>query len=340
MDSDDLHLYSMNSYDLQRYNQAIGLAQANQKEAAHEIFEQLMQRYTVNANVLLWFAFTAESWGQAHNAIEVARRYEPDNPGVAQAQAWLEEQAQIQFNAPESTALTISTSTLDASVDASHQILTTLPPSLQKLARQELKPTEEILWCGMPNLFRYVLSNFGFYFLLFGSVALLVLLGLVYLTYFDTANVPSATFSRNQASSIRVIIILGPFCILNLGAALQIFYSGTQTGYLLTKTRVLVLRGGWLPSVKVYGKDIVKSYNVKVVEHRNGFGDLIFATELEKYSNRDPSNYMTKKRGVYSMFNDSSSGYIKSDGTIGISSIGLRGIPEVRRVEQLFRQVF
>jgi hypothetical protein len=133
---------------------------------------------------------------------------------------------------------------------------------------------------------------------------------------------------------------LGPFCILNLGAALQIFYSGTQTGYLLTKTRVLILRGGWLPSVKVYGKDVVKSYNVKVVERSNGFGDLIFATELEKYSNRDPSIYMTRKRSVYSMFDDSSNKYIKSDGTIGISSIGLRGIPEVRKVEQLFRQVF
>jgi hypothetical protein len=324
----------MDSYDLQRYNQAIGLAQANQKEAAHEIFEQLMQRHTANANVLLWFAFTAESWGQAHNAIELARRYEPDNPAVAQAQAWLEDQAQIQFNAPESTALAIST------IDASHQILATLPPSLQKLAKQRLKPTEEILWCGRPSLFRYVLSNFGFYFFLFGSVALLVILGLVYITYFDTTNLPSATLSRNQSSFIRTILILGPFCILNLGAALQIFYSGSQTGYLLTKTRVLVLRGGWLPSVKIYGKDVVKSYNVKVTERSNGFGDLIFATELEKYSNRDPSIYMTRKRSVYSMFNEGSSKYIKSDGTIGISSIGLRGIPEVRKVEQLFRQVF
>lgn len=81
--------------DLEKFNQAIFLAQQEQKEAARALIIELLRRYPHEANLLLWFAFTTPSPTQARLALSKARVLEPDNPTLDQASAWLEQQGAI-----------------------------------------------------------------------------------------------------------------------------------------------------------------------------------------------------------------------------------------------------
>ena len=82
----------MNSTDLAAFNQAVAAAQSGQTQAAHATLTGLNQRYPADANVLLWMAFTSGDWSVANAYIEKVARFEPHNPSLAGARAWLASQ--------------------------------------------------------------------------------------------------------------------------------------------------------------------------------------------------------------------------------------------------------
>ncbi|HEX2913032.1 MAG TPA: DUF6159 family protein [Chloroflexia bacterium] len=79
----------MQAYDLQRFNQAVAMAQAGQQEQAHAILSQLIQIYPEEVNALFWFAFTSSSLAEARSVIARAERLQPNNPTLAHAKSWL-----------------------------------------------------------------------------------------------------------------------------------------------------------------------------------------------------------------------------------------------------------
>ncbi len=79
----------MNLSDLDQFQQAIELAEANNREAAHLILERLRQTNPDNSRVLLCYVFTSDDPAQAKPALETAAQLDPLNPSVSVAQNWL-----------------------------------------------------------------------------------------------------------------------------------------------------------------------------------------------------------------------------------------------------------
>ena len=85
----------MNPTDLQIFNQAVAAAQSGQTQAAYDTLTGLNQRYPHDANVLLWLAFTSSDWNVASAYIEKVALFEPHNPSLAGARAWLASQKPV-----------------------------------------------------------------------------------------------------------------------------------------------------------------------------------------------------------------------------------------------------
>jgi hypothetical protein len=79
----------MTPEDMQRFQQAVAVAQTGQRPQAHAILDNLHRIYPQNADVLLWYAFTTDNPEVARYAVERAEFLAPGNPSVLQARAWL-----------------------------------------------------------------------------------------------------------------------------------------------------------------------------------------------------------------------------------------------------------
>lgn len=82
----------MNDADLQKFRQAIDLAQLNRDDEAHKLLNELRHTDPGNSKVLLWSAFTATDLTEAKNTIREAAILDPLNPEIIRANTWLEEQ--------------------------------------------------------------------------------------------------------------------------------------------------------------------------------------------------------------------------------------------------------
>jgi hypothetical protein len=78
------------SLELQRFNQAIALAQSGNKFQAHQILTELVSTQPNDPNLLLWLAFTSEDLTKARTYLEKVAWLEPANPSLASAQSWLQ----------------------------------------------------------------------------------------------------------------------------------------------------------------------------------------------------------------------------------------------------------
>ncbi len=78
--------------DLEAFNEAIKLAESNDKLAAHTILTHLRQTNPDNSRVLVCYAFTAPDPRQAQIALEIALALEPANPTIRVALEWLARQ--------------------------------------------------------------------------------------------------------------------------------------------------------------------------------------------------------------------------------------------------------
>ncbi len=82
----------MLSAELERFNQAISLAQSGSKQAARSIIVELLRSYPQDPNLLLWFAFTTADLTQAQLALVKVRVLDPANPALPEAETWLSQQ--------------------------------------------------------------------------------------------------------------------------------------------------------------------------------------------------------------------------------------------------------
>jgi hypothetical protein len=78
--------------DIERFNQAISLAQSGQREEARVIIVQLLRTDPNDPNLLLWLAFTSGKIEQARLALSKVRVIDPTNPSLPNAENWLMEQ--------------------------------------------------------------------------------------------------------------------------------------------------------------------------------------------------------------------------------------------------------
>jgi hypothetical protein len=94
------------------------------------------------------------------------------------------------------------------------------------------------------------------------------------------------------------------------------YREGSKTVYAVTDKRLLIITGGGSPSVQSFDDSRFGSIaKIEAVERSNGSGDIVFARKVNRYHDSDGSS-RTK-----------------------IEPIGFFGIPDVRSVEKLVRDV-
>jgi hypothetical protein len=82
----------MQPAELEKFNQAVALAQAGRKQEARSLLAELLRTYPNDPNVLLWFAFTTDDLNQSRLALEKVRALDPANPALPGAESWLAQQ--------------------------------------------------------------------------------------------------------------------------------------------------------------------------------------------------------------------------------------------------------
>lgn len=335
----------LNETDLLTFNQAVALANSGRKSAANEIIEELIRTNLTDVNLYLWYAFTSENFSKAYNAVQLAHRYEPNNPSVAQAESWLSTQFGEYRHSQNPTTLTnnATATVTNPNATASRFKLNKLSPKLRDKVQATLKPDEEVKWLGRPSFLHGTLNIFDISAVLMGLLAFgsgIILLAGVLNTHDYYSYREAGTFT---AWGLRLTII-GVFLLLGFFVALIIRLS---TVYILTDRRAIIAKDamGIYSTVASYTRANVKTYNTYVKEKWGGYGDLIFATQVTRYSNRDPSRaYEYRRRSLFSsrgLFGgDDVSKAIGSDGTMGIAEIGFTGIPNIKQVYSLFMETF
>jgi thiol-disulfide isomerase/thioredoxin len=80
----------MLAHDLERFNQAVALAQAGQTAQAYAGLKALQPAYPTNADLLLWLTFTAPDPLESEMYLLRLRTVAPNNPHLAAAYNWLQ----------------------------------------------------------------------------------------------------------------------------------------------------------------------------------------------------------------------------------------------------------
>lgn len=80
----------MNPTDLAKFNQAVSLAQSNQKSLAYVELKKLHPANSSEPNLLLWLAFTSPDFSESEQLIGQASELAPNNADVVGARQWLQ----------------------------------------------------------------------------------------------------------------------------------------------------------------------------------------------------------------------------------------------------------
>jgi hypothetical protein len=289
----------MNELDVADFNKAIALAGNGEKETAHRTLAKLRNIYPNNVNLLMWYAFTAAQLSEARSSLELAGRYEPQNPNLPAAFQWLEgeeNKKRLEGSIPPDFA---ELSRQEAASEVYGLPLLPdvkfkqLNPNLQALAARYLKSGEQVIWCGQPVVSAYLWKkqSRAIYMALVWVVAL-VLAIVLSLLYLETNSGYSffAILSRLRYTAIILVPGLGLLWLL------YNTYQEAQTHlYLLTEQRALVLQGG--RTTEPY-KEFLPEYRIplEIVRRPEGNGDLLFTTETHIGEN---SEVRERKTGFF-----------------------------------------
>lgn len=128
----------MTPYDLERFNQAVGMAQAGQKTAAHGLLLELQPFYPKNADLSLWLAYTSPDLAEANQWLEKVARHDSANPALPGARSWL-----AQRHARENTVISPATSTFKIEPrPGSENTAATFQPNFQPQVRPVSLPQQ------------------------------------------------------------------------------------------------------------------------------------------------------------------------------------------------------
>ncbi len=178
----------------------------------------------------------------------------------------------------------------------------------QRTAQSELEAGENLLWVGQPDPKRLALQGLP-----------IALFGIVFTAFavFWIFNALNITSGMPRSGGFNFFPLFGiPFLLIGLGlvsSPLWMHRKGSQTVYAVTNKRLLIITGGGSRSVQSFDDSSIG--NIERVERSNGSGDIVFAQKVSNYRDSD------------------------GDSRTRIERIGFFGIPDVRSVEKLVRDV-
>lgn len=183
-------------------------------------------------------------------------------------------------------------------------------PDLHGEIEPELEDGEKLLWAGRPDPKRMLipaLAGFGF-----GVVWTAFIVNFIFMWHSGPKDIhgPGGLFGMQGALANLFFV---PFLVIGaamLLSPLWIYRKARRTAYGVTGRRVLIIQSGRWRKVQTFGAAEIS--NIERKERPDGSGDLTFA-------NRS---------------------YRDSDGHAQTQPVQFVGIPEVRSVERLLRDVF
>ena len=178
----------------------------------------------------------------------------------------------------------------------------------QSIVQPELEPGEQFLWAGQPKPSRIAFKSMGTF-----------IFGIIWTAFCVNFALSWANFGSVKRpggmSAFDVIFLVFPGLFILIGLAmlaspLWVYLHAMRTSYAVTNKRILIVQAGRSRTVQSYSQgdigDIVRT------EGPDKSGDLTFAQKV----------------------------YTNSDGDRHTTLIQFVGIPEVRSVENLVRDVF
>jgi hypothetical protein len=178
----------------------------------------------------------------------------------------------------------------------------------ERTAQSELEPGEKLLWAGQPDPKRLALQSLP-----------VVLFGIPFTAFavFWIVNALNIGSNMPRTGAFSFFPLFGiPFLLVGLGMLTSPWWAhrkGSQTVYAVTDRRLLIIKGGAARSVQSFDENSIG--NIERVERSNGSGDIIFAQQVRDYGGGD------------------------GDARTSVVHIGFFGIPDVRSVEKLVRDV-
>lgn len=179
---------------------------------------------------------------------------------------------------------------------------------LRAAVQPELKPDEELLWAGRPNVQRLVFTCSDIFSFLF----LLVWEGWILASFFASLLFwqQHGGFSLADVGGLAILAIMLLTGLLFLSSTVIWSFRGLTTIYALTNKRAIIITTLPGRSVQSYGSADIGA--IECTELPDGSGDLAFAKRL----------------------------YKDSEGQCQETDVTFVGIANVRSVEDLFRSVF
>jgi hypothetical protein len=178
----------------------------------------------------------------------------------------------------------------------------------ERTAQSELEAGENLLWAGQPDPKRLALQSLP-----------IAIFGIPFTAFavFWIVNALNIGSHMPRSGGFDFFPLFGiPFLLVGLGmvsSPLWIHRKGSQTVYAVTDKRLLIIKGGASRSVQSFDESSIG--NIERVERPNGSGDIIFAQQVQNYQ--------------------SSGGHSRTS----TERIGFFGIPDVRSVEKLVRDI-
>jgi hypothetical protein len=201
--------------------------------------------------------------------------------------------------------------------------LETLPPPLQQLVQRELHPEEKLRWVGRPSAVRFLFGSLGVAVVgvVFVGFALFWMSG-AFSMRDQHRDTPWGNDFMTQAFPYFGLIFVGAGVLMVL-SPLWALFRASSTVYVVTDQRAILFDRGLLGTqIRSFGPTAVEDLTRR--ERSDGSGDLIF-----------------KRKTYYQPGHWSGSGNTRHyyPGGSRTHEIGFFGIPDVRHVERLLRDL-
>jgi hypothetical protein len=181
--------------------------------------------------------------------------------------------------------------------------------TLERMAQNELGAGERLLWVGQPNPWRSTLTSFAIYLFAIPWTAFVI--------FWEAMALGMGSHVRNQSGPFLIFPLFGiPFVLIGLGmlsTPIWVYRKMRRTLYAVTDKRLLIIISGRSRTVQSYDERSIG--DIQRREYTDGSGDIIFARKLR---------YGTDDNGTT---------------TTSTTNIGFLGIPDVRSVEKLVRDI-
>lgn len=175
----------------------------------------------------------------------------------------------------------------------------------------ELEDGEPLLWVGKPSPGRMLIPSIILF--VFGVVWSSSIVGFIYTWHSVGPRVGNGPGGVFGTLGLLSNLFFAPFVLIGLGmlsSPIWVYRKAKQTVYGITRDRILIVQNGRVRRVRTYSPSDINA--IERTERADGSGDLTFA----RRSYRD------------------------SDGDRRSETIQFVGIPEVRSVEKLLRDLF